>query len=89
VLVTPPLTGTILPGITRDSILTLARQWGDCEVQERPVTIAEVREVSGSQHSFACLCRVMKWSAVCGSWSGRVTVEGMVQKYVASFSSGA
>ncbi|KAI3434631.1 hypothetical protein D9Q98_002698 [Chlorella vulgaris] len=46
VLVTPPLTGTILPGITRDSILTLARQWGDCEVQERPVTIAEVREAS-------------------------------------------
>jgi hypothetical protein len=42
-LVTPALSGTILPGITRDSILALAAQWGECEVAERPVTIAEVR----------------------------------------------
>ena len=27
-LVTPPLTGTILPGITRDSVITLAREQG-------------------------------------------------------------
>ncbi|MBW8784916.1 MAG: branched-chain amino acid aminotransferase [Novosphingobium sp.] len=32
-LVTPPLTGTILPGITRDSLLTLAREEG-LEVRE-------------------------------------------------------
>lgn len=47
VLVTPALGGTILPGITRDSILQLARSWGEEEVgavEERPVTIAEVRE---------------------------------------------
>lgn len=41
-LVTPPLNGLILPGITRDSILTLARQWGDCIVTERSITMQEV-----------------------------------------------
>lgn len=41
-LVTPPLNGLILPGITRDSILTLARQWGDCIVSERSITMHEI-----------------------------------------------
>jgi len=40
-LVTPPLGGTILPGITRDSVLTMARDMG-IKVSERPVTIGEV-----------------------------------------------
>ncbi|KAJ3121672.1 branched-chain-amino-acid aminotransferase [Physocladia obscura] len=43
-LVTPPLDGTILPGVTRDSILNLARTWGEFEVIERPVTMPEVIE---------------------------------------------
>lgn len=43
VLATPRLSGTILPGVTRDSILQLARSWGECEVEERAITIAEVR----------------------------------------------
>jgi branched-chain amino acid aminotransferase len=34
-LVTPPLTGTILPGITRDSLLTLAREEGLVVREER------------------------------------------------------
>ncbi|HEV8674914.1 MAG TPA: branched-chain amino acid aminotransferase [Methylomirabilota bacterium] len=38
---TPPLTGTILPGVTRDSALTLMREWG-LEVAERPIPIDEV-----------------------------------------------
>jgi branched-chain amino acid aminotransferase len=42
-LVTPPLGGTILPGITRDSVLELARSWG-LEVSERPISIDEVVE---------------------------------------------
>ncbi len=41
-LVTAPLDGTILPGITRDSILTLARSWGEFKVSERKFTIQEV-----------------------------------------------
>ncbi|MCX7676390.1 MAG: branched-chain amino acid aminotransferase, partial [Alteraurantiacibacter sp.] len=34
-LLTPPLTGTILPGITRDSLLTLAREEGLAVHEER------------------------------------------------------
>ncbi len=41
VLTTPSLDGTILPGITRDSILTLAREKG-IPVEERKVTVEEV-----------------------------------------------
>ena len=45
-LATPRRSGTILPGITRDSILHLARAWGGCDVEERAVTIEEVRQVN-------------------------------------------
>lgn len=40
-LVTPPVTGTILDGVTRDSVLRLARDY-DVRVAERPITIDEV-----------------------------------------------
>lgn len=40
-LVTPPLTGSILPGVTRDSVIELARHWG-ITVTERPISIDEV-----------------------------------------------
>jgi len=40
-LISPPLKGTILPGITRDSALQLARRWGLC-VSERSISINEV-----------------------------------------------
>lgn len=40
-LVTPPLSTSILAGITRDSVLTLARHWG-LKVEERKVSIDEV-----------------------------------------------
>jgi branched-chain amino acid aminotransferase len=40
-VVTPPLGGSILPGITRDSVLTLAKHW-NIPVTERPITIDEV-----------------------------------------------
>lgn len=42
-LITPALSKTILPGITRDSALTLARHWG-WQVEERPVAVAELLE---------------------------------------------
>ena len=41
-LVTSPLAGSVLPGITRDSVLTLARSWG-IAVEERPLSIDEVK----------------------------------------------
>ena len=42
-LITAPLGGTILPGVTRDSVLELAREWG-INVVERKFTIDEVIE---------------------------------------------
>jgi branched-chain amino acid aminotransferase len=41
-LVTPPLGGSILAGITRETVLTLAREWG-LNVTERMVSIDEVQ----------------------------------------------
>jgi branched-chain amino acid aminotransferase len=55
-LVTPPLTGTILPGITRDSIITLARRAGR-RVEERPMSFDEWRDGAASgriREAFAC-----------------------------------
>ena len=40
-LVTPMLSGSILPGITRDSVLALAKSWG-IETTERKISIDEV-----------------------------------------------
>lgn len=56
-LVTPPLDGMILPGVTRDSVLALARDHisgvkklpnmpDKMIVSERSVTMAEVKEAS-------------------------------------------
>lgn len=42
-LITPAATDTILKGITRDSVLTLARKWG-MKVEERKVAVEEVIE---------------------------------------------
>jgi branched-chain amino acid aminotransferase len=42
-LVTPPLSGTILSGVTRDSVLQLAKHWG-LPVSERLISIQEVVE---------------------------------------------
>jgi len=55
-IATPPLTGTILPGITRDSLLTLARDQG-LVVREEPYAIDRWRAdaVSGRlAEAFAC-----------------------------------
>ncbi|XP_035214114.1 branched-chain-amino-acid aminotransferase, cytosolic-like [Stegodyphus dumicola] len=41
-LVTPPLDGTILPGIVRQSILDLAREWKEFTVSERPINMHEI-----------------------------------------------
>jgi len=43
VLITPPLTGTILDGVNRDSILTLARDRG-VKTEERSISHAELAE---------------------------------------------
>ena len=55
-LITPELNGNILPGITRDSLIALARARGH-EVEERAVTVSEWREGVRSgdiTEAFAC-----------------------------------
>ena len=55
-LITPPLLGTILPGITRDSVLALARAW-KMRVSERRISIDEVIETNQQgklQEVFGC-----------------------------------
>lgn len=42
-LVTPPTSGSILDGITRESILTLARDWG-MDVEVRRVSVREIMQ---------------------------------------------
>jgi branched-chain amino acid aminotransferase len=44
-VITPPLDGTILAGVTRDSVLTLLRAWG-VKVEERSVSIAEIEQAA-------------------------------------------
>jgi branched-chain amino acid aminotransferase len=55
-LVTPPLHGTILPGVTRDSLIALARAAGR-KVEERPYSIDDWRTDAESgrlREAFAC-----------------------------------
>src|SRR5262249_57030519 len=40
-VIPPPLGGTILPGVTRDSVITLLKDWG-AKVSERQISIDEV-----------------------------------------------
>ncbi|OXU22053.1 hypothetical protein TSAR_002560 [Trichomalopsis sarcophagae] len=44
-LITPPLSGLILPGITRNSILAMTKEWNQFKVTERTITMTEVRHL--------------------------------------------
>jgi branched-chain amino acid aminotransferase len=55
-ITTPPLTGTILPGITRDSVLTLARDSG-ADVREEPYSLTQWKSDAATgrlREAFAC-----------------------------------
>jgi len=41
-LITAPLDGTILPGVTRDSIIELAKEWKEFIVSERKYSLNEI-----------------------------------------------
>ncbi|KAJ3301630.1 branched-chain-amino-acid aminotransferase [Kappamyces sp. JEL0829] len=41
-LVTPPLDGTILPGVTRNSIIQLCKEWGEFPVREGAITMPDI-----------------------------------------------
>lgn len=46
VLATPPLNGMILPGITRQSVLDLTKEWDEFHVEERNFTMDELIELN-------------------------------------------
>ncbi len=46
-VVTPALSGSILPGITRNSVVTLCKSWG-YEVEERKISVDELIEAQNS-----------------------------------------
>jgi branched-chain amino acid aminotransferase len=53
-VITPPLEGSILPGITRDSVLQLLKDWG-MKIEERLISMDEIMMASESgtlQESF-------------------------------------
>jgi len=79
VMITPPLSGTILPGITRDSILTLARA-GGMPVEERRYSIDEWRADAASgrlREVFACgTAAVISAIGEVRSSSGKFEING-------------
>ena len=78
-LITPPLSGTILPGITRDSIMTLAREEG-LTVVEQPYAIDqwEADAASGKLvETFACgTAAVVTAVGTVRSGEGEFTIGG-------------
>jgi hypothetical protein len=56
-LVTPPLDGTILPGVTRQSILDLARGWNEFKVAERTVTMPQLAQAAKEKRVRGLLAR--------------------------------
>ena len=78
-LVTPPLTGTILPGITRDALLTLARDAG--------LTVREERYAIDQWQADAQSGRLTE-SFACGT-AAVVTPVGKVTRGDSSFTIGA
>jgi branched-chain amino acid aminotransferase len=46
-VITPPLSGSILPGITRDSVIAMVRKWG-LPMTERAIRIDEVITTAGN-----------------------------------------
>lgn len=41
-MITPPLDGTILPGITRKSIIAITKEWKEFKVVEKTFKIQEL-----------------------------------------------
>lgn len=81
-IVTPPLSGTILPGITRKSIIALAREAGH-RVEETPYSIDQWRADAQSgrmREAFACgTAAVISAIGTVRSSQGDFTIGGGVQ----------
>ena len=67
-LITCPLNGLILPGITRKSIIELTRSWNEFKVSEREFTIHDVMKAAQEHRLLECF--TSGTAAVCGSING-------------------
>ena len=68
--------GLVLPGVTRSSMLELAREWNEFKVSERTITMAHVQKASEENRviyydsSSVCLsthcyhCRLYKFNGI-------------------------
>lgn len=89
-LVTPELDGSILPGVTRDSILSLTRSWGEFKVSERKFTMKDlvkadkegrIIEMFGMLHylvylvlCLSCLVLCMRRKLLISVTSGKISI---------------
>mmetsp|Transcript_26211 Transcript_26211/g.25379 ORF Transcript_26211/g.25379 Transcript_26211/m.25379 type:complete len:115 (+) Transcript_26211:815-1159(+) len=55
-LVTPPLDGTILVGVTRDSVLQLAKELNEFKVSVKPFKIQELVKAAKENRLLECFC---------------------------------
>jgi branched-chain amino acid aminotransferase len=78
-VITPPLTGTILPGITRDSLITILREEG-LNVREEPYSIDQWRDDATSGK--------MLETMACGT-AAVVTAVGKVEGKTGEFTIGS
>jgi branched-chain amino acid aminotransferase len=74
-LVTPELSGSILEGVTRDAILTLAGELGH-KVEERRVDVAEWQSGEGIAEVFACGTAAVVTPVGALRWRGGEAVTG-------------
>jgi branched-chain amino acid aminotransferase len=72
-LVTPPLDDQILPGITRDSVIRIARDVLGVDVQERPISIREAVEAGAEM-----FCAGTAWTVQA---VGEVDYRGRVHRF--------
>jgi branched-chain amino acid aminotransferase len=78
-LITPPLGGSILAGITRDSVLRVTRDWG-MKVTERPLALNDLLDASKNgtlREVFGCgTAAVISAVAELGYADGRLIING-------------
>lgn len=87
-VVTPSLTGSILEGVTRDSIITLLQQEG-VDVTERRISLAELRsDIEAGRISEMFACGTAAVITPIGSIAGRAPDETIWRLQIAGGNSG-